>query len=113
MTPGRTGLTLAERTAQSRTTGHPADPAATESASAPASLPITEGRVGAPQHCWVSGLDPSSAGRCPGLLAEWTRRGDPATGGWYGRVVYAVVDDGRVVLVEAWIPARHLHPSGP
>ncbi len=112
MTPGRTGLTLAERTAQSQATGQSADPAATESAAAPATLPITEGRAGAPQHCWVTGLDPSD-GRCPGLLAEWSRRGDGAVGAWFGRVVYAIVDDGRVVLVEAWVPARHLHPSGP
>ncbi len=111
MTPGRTGLTLAERTAQSRATGQSVDPA-TESPAAPATSPITEGRTGAPQHCWVTGLDPSD-GRCPGLLAEWSRRGDAAADGWFGRVVYAIVDDGRVVLVEAWVPARHLHPSGP
>lgn len=32
--------------------------------------------------------------------------------GWLGRVVYAVVDDGQVVLVEAWIPAQHLAAAG-
>ncbi len=111
MTPSRTGLTLAERTAQSQATGHSADPS-TENPAAPASMPIAEGRAGAPQQCWVTGLDPSN-GRYPGLLAEWSRRGDAAAGTWFGRVVYAIVDESRVVLVEAWVPARHLHPSGP
>src|SRR5450759_149603 len=41
--------------------------------------------------------------RWPGLLAEWAQRG----GGWFGRVVYAVDDGGRVVLVEAC----HLEPA--
>jgi len=49
--------------------------------------------------------------------AEWARRDDDGqqrgAGGWYGRVVYAVVDDRRVVLIEAWVPAEHLHPAGP
>ncbi|HEX2806198.1 MAG TPA: hypothetical protein VHN80_08510 [Kineosporiaceae bacterium] len=39
--------------------------------------------------------------------AEWAQRG----GGWFGRVVYAVDDGGRVVLVEAWVPAEHLEPA--
>jgi hypothetical protein len=54
----------------------------------------------------VSGL-PGDQGRWPGLLAEWAQRG----GGWFGRVVYAVDDGGRVVLVEAWVPAEHLEPA--
>jgi hypothetical protein len=32
-------------------------------------------------------------------------------GGWFGRVVYAVDDDGRVVPVEAWVAAEHLEPA--
>jgi hypothetical protein len=63
--------------------------------------------VGA-RHCWVSGL-PGTPGRWPGLLAEWARRG----GAWFGRVVYAVDDGGRVVLVEAWVAAEHLEPARP
>jgi hypothetical protein len=39
--------------------------------------------------------------------AEWAQR----SGGWFGRVVYAVDDGGRVVLVEAWVPAEHLEPA--
>jgi hypothetical protein len=40
-------------------------------------------------------------------MAEWAQR----DGGWFGRVVYAVDDDGRVVLVEAWVAAKHLEPA--
>ncbi len=58
------------------------------------------------RHCWVSDL-PGDPGRWPGLLAEWSQR---EGGAWFGRVVYAVVDAGRVVLVEAWVPAEHLQP---
>ena len=54
----------------------------------------------------MSGL-PGDQGRWPGLLAEWAQRG----GGWFGRVVYAVDDGGRVVLVEAWVPAERLEPA--
>ncbi|MDP9397871.1 MAG: hypothetical protein M3P96_08670 [Actinomycetota bacterium] len=50
---------------------------------------------------------PGDPGRWPGLLAEWSQR---EGGAWFGRVVYAVVDAGRVVLVEAWVPAEHLQP---
>ena len=39
--------------------------------------------------------------------AEWAQRG----GGWFGRVVYAVDDGGRVVLVEAWVPVEPLEPA--
>jgi len=56
----------------------------------------------------VTGL-PGEAKPCPGLLSEWIRDGEEAP--WRGRVVYAVVDDGRVVLVEAWVPADHLRPA--
>lgn len=70
------------------------------------------------RHCWVTGL-PGAPSRCPGLLAEWSRparagQEGSAGGGWFGRVVYADDDDGgRVVLVEAWVPAEHLQPAGP
>lgn len=57
------------------------------------------------RHCWVSGL-PGQPGRWPGLLVAWQRQGPS----WSGRVVYAVVDEGQVVLVETWVPAEHLQP---
>jgi len=65
----------------------------------------------------VTGL-PGAPGRCPGLLAEWSRRDGAgqegrAGGGWFGRVVYAVNDGGCLVLIEAWVPAEHLQPAGP
>jgi hypothetical protein len=94
----RTGPTLADRLA----------------ASAGASRPAPEGPQGARErpvvirHCWVSGL-PGSPGRYPGLLAEW--RHDQGSGRWLGRVVYAVDEQGRVVLVERWLPAEHLTPA--
>jgi len=61
------------------------------------------------RHCWVTGL-PEYPGRWAGLLAEW--RQDRAAGGWQGRVVYAVNDGAATVIVEAWVPARHLQPAG-
>lgn len=62
------------------------------------------------RHCWVTGL-PGQPQRCAGLLAQWRRDGQ--AGFWQGRVVYAVDDDtGQAVLVEAWVPAEHLHPAG-
>ncbi len=61
------------------------------------------------RHCWVTDL-PECPGRWAGLLAEW--RHDRAAGGWQGRVVYAVDDGAATVLVEAWVPARHLQPAG-
>jgi hypothetical protein len=46
--------------------------------------------------------------RLPGLLAQWQQGQD---GTWAGLVVYAVEEaDSQVVLVQAWIPADHLHP---
>jgi hypothetical protein len=84
MTSRRDGLTLAERSALSG---------------------VGRERATGARHCWVSGL-PGDQGRWPGLLAEWAQRG-----GWFGRVVYAVDDGGRVVLVEAWVPAEHLEPA--
>jgi len=41
---------------------------------------------------------------------EW--RPDREAGGWQGRVVYAVDDGAATVIVEAWLPARHLQPAG-
>jgi hypothetical protein len=81
----RGGLTLAERSARSGVGGD---------------------RPAGARHCWVRGLS-DDPGRWPGLLAEWAQR----EGGWFGRVVYAVDDDGRVVLVEAWVAAEHLEPA--
>jgi hypothetical protein len=94
----RTGPTLADRTA----------------ASAPSGRPVPDGAEGSRErpvvtrHCWVAGL-PGSPGRHPGLLAEW--RHDTSSGRWLGRVVYAVDEQGRVVLVERWVPAEHLTPA--
>ena len=88
MTSRRDGLTLAERSALSG---------------------VGRERAAGARHRWVSGR-PGDQGRWPGLLAEWAQRG----GGWFGRVVYAVDDGGRVVLVvlvEAWVPAEHLEPA--
>ncbi|MEJ7704656.1 MAG: hypothetical protein WKF47_13735 [Geodermatophilaceae bacterium] len=113
MTPGRTGLSLAERLAGSGVRGASTsgDAVPTPAASADPGTPPAEPhrpRTGsAPRHCWVSGL-PGVPARCPGLLSQWTRD----HGRWLGRVVYAVVDDGQVVLVEAWIPAEHLAAAG-
>jgi len=68
---------------------------------------------------------PSASGPDPALLghrlvgvpwslgretAEW--RQDTKAGGWLGRVVYAVDDGAATVIVEAWVPARHLQPAG-
>ena len=64
-------------------------------------------RVTGPRHCWVTGL-PEAPGRWPGLLVEWRTE---EAGQWFGRVVYAVDDAGRGVLIETWVPARHLQPA--
>ncbi len=61
------------------------------------------------RHCWVTG-QPECPGRWAGLLAEW--RPDTDGGGWQGRVVYAIDDGAATVIVEAWVPARHLQPAG-
>ena len=94
----RSGPTLADRLAAS--TRAPQPPS--EGPDAARERPVVT------RHCWVAGL-PDSPGRHPGLLAEW--RHDQATGRWLGRVVYAVDEHGRVVLVERWIPAQHLTPA--
>jgi len=44
------------------------------------------------------------------LQDEW--RQDRAAGGWQGRVLYVVDDGAATVIVEAWVPARHLQPAG-
>ncbi len=85
MTPGRRGLSLGERAALSG---------------------IGRERPAGARHCWVSGL-PDAPGRWPGLLVEWGQRRE----GWFGRVVYAVDDGDRVVLVETWVAADHLQPA--
>jgi len=94
----RAGPTLADRLAASGRL----PPPATEATEASRERPVVA------RHCWVSGLA-DAPGRSPGLLAEW--RHDPTTGRWLGRVVYAVHEAGRVVLVERWIPAEHLAPA--
>ena len=95
----RSGPTLADRLAASRPGAAPP----------PADGPEgTRERPVVTRHCWVSGL-PGAPGRHPGLLAEW--RHDQGSGRWLGRVVYAVDEQGRVVLVERWIAAEHLRPA--
>ena len=94
----RSGPTLADRLAAST---RPPAPVAEEPEAA-RERPVVA------RHCWVAGL-PGSPGRHPGLLAEW--RHDATTGRWLGRVVYAVDESGRGVLVERWIPAEHLTPA--
>ena len=94
----RTGPTLADRLAASTGTAPPAPETPERSRERPV---VT-------RHCWVTGL-PGSPGRHPGLLAEW--RHDHERGRWLGRVVYAVDEHGRVVLVERWVPAEHLTPA--
>jgi hypothetical protein len=68
---------------------------------------VVRGRSRADRGCPALLGERPAQGRWPGLLAEWAQRG----GGWFGRVVYAVDDGGRVVLVEAWVPAEHLEPA--
>ena len=95
----RHGPTLADRLAASRPSTQPAAPADPEG---------RRERPVAVRHCWVTGL-PGAPGRHPGLLAEW--RHDTGSGAWHGRVVYAVDEHGRIVLVERWVPAAHLSPA--
>jgi hypothetical protein len=56
------------------------------------------------KHCWVT----DRHGRLPGLLLEWQRRGDA----WHGRVVRPVREDDGWVVVEEWLPAALLDPTG-
>ncbi len=95
----RRGPTLAERSGGRAATDDPAGPLAHND---------TRVRPVGTRHCWVTGL-PERPGRWAGLLAEW-RLG---AGGWQGRVVYAVDDGVATVLLEAWVPARHLRPVNP
>jgi len=90
MAPSRGGLTLAERAARSGV-----DPEKPK-----------EVRPSGAKHCWVTGL-PGYPDHCPGLLAEWKT---DEKGHWSGRVVYAVEDGDRVILIENWVPAAHLVP---
>lgn len=53
--------------------------------------------------CWVT----DRHGRLPGLLMEWRRTG----AGWQGRVVRPVLEGGRWVIVDEWMPAELLAPG--
>jgi len=55
-------------------------------------------------------LEPPGRGLVPGELRQ-TANGRSAGVGWSGRVVYAVDNGGRVVLVEAWVAAERLEPA--
>ena len=103
MTPSRSGLTLAERSAQSGVG------AAAGGGPPSREFPRRSSRtsVGCPRHCWVSNL-PDVPGRWPGLALEWARQAD---GSWTSRVAYAVRNGDQVVLVEAWVLAQHLTPA--
>ena len=99
MAPGRSGLTLAERSARS---GVPAGSAAGSAVGQASGRGETEQRagrtaVGCPRHCWVTDL-PGVPGRCPGVALEWSRE---ASGGWAARVAYTLRDGDQVVMVEA------------
>lgn len=54
--------------------------------------------------CWVDGAD----GLVPALLLEWRQD----VGGWMGRVVRPVREDGAWVVVEEWLPGELLRPGG-
>lgn len=54
------------------------------------------------RHCWVT----DSNGRLPALLLEWRQ----VEGGWRGRVVHPVRENGVWVVVEEWLPAALLDP---
>lgn len=73
---------------------HQTDPSAEQVAPAPPS---------SLKHCWVLSEE---HGRLPGLLLEWRRTG----GGYQGRVVRPVYEDGWV-LVEEWLSAGLLEPA--
>ena len=60
------------------------------------------------RYCWVSG-SMDFPGRWAGLVLEW--RADVRGQQWRARVAHAVVGAGRMVLVEAWVPARFLEPA--
>ena len=77
-------------------------PAAAESPTTPSARGHS-GVVAPLRHCWVT----EEHGRLPGLLLEWRR----TDSGWQGRVVRPVLEEGRWVVVEEWLPAQWLAPS--
>lgn len=58
------------------------------------------------RHCWVTNLPEMPGRRFAGLVVCWR----PAPNGWCGRTIYVVDEQGDAVVVEAWVPAEHLHP---
>ncbi len=70
-------------------------------APAPRRAPARDSTAG--RHCWVH-APPGADGTVPGLLVEWRQH----SGGWQGRVAYAVPGPHGPVLVEAWLPAGSL-----
>jgi hypothetical protein len=88
MNAPRDRMSLAERSALSRSA------AAREAPSA------------GTRHCWVSGL-PDHPGRWPGLLLEWRK---VTASVWQGRVVYAVDDGRQTILVQEWLSGACLEP---
>ena len=60
------------------------------------------------RHCWVSGLA-AFPGRWAGLVLA--SKADVGERQWRPRVADVVDDDGRTMLVEAWVPARFLEPA--
>lgn len=60
--------------------------------------------MGAGGHIWID-EPPERSGRFAGVLLEWRR----VSTGWVACVAYTVRDiDGRVVLVQRWLPASHI-----
>ena len=55
------------------------------------------------KHCWVT----DEHGRQPALLLQWRRT---ESGGFQGRVVRPVYEDGWIV-VEEWLPAEVLEQA--
>lgn len=88
MNAPRDGMSLAERSALSRT------------------APAHESSASAARHCWVNNL-PDRPGRWPGLLLEWRK---VTASVWQGRVIYAVDDGRQTVLVQEWLSGACLEP---
>lgn len=103
----RPGPTLAERSATAGIGAGDQAPlghATPEGAVADPPPPPARSPQSGPVHCWVR--LPDSDEQVPGLLTAWRREAS----GWAGQVAYAVREGDDSVLIQAWVPARHLQP---